>query len=79
MNLGIINAMGNTPTVFIHGSPSYYAKLEGFNPFGSIKDRAAAYVLQKGYEEEVITPKTNNNRIFFRQFCNCSCSSLSNI
>ena len=59
MNLGIINAMGNTPTVFIHGSPSYYAKLEGFNPFGSIKDRAAAYVLQKGYEEEVITPKTN--------------------
>lgn len=59
MNLGIINAIGNTPTVFIHGLPSYYAKLEGYNPFGSIKDRAAAYVLQKGYEEEVITSKTN--------------------
>ncbi len=59
MKLGIINAIGNTPTVFIHGSPSYYAKLEGFNPFGSIKDRAAVYILRKGYEEEVITSKTN--------------------
>lgn len=58
MNLGIINAVGNTPTVLVQGSPSYYAKLEGLNPFGSIKDRAAAYVMQKGYEEGIITSST---------------------
>lgn len=58
MNLGIINAVGNTPTVLVQGSPSYYAKLEGLNPFGSIKDRAAAYVIQKGYEEGIITSST---------------------
>ena len=58
MDLDIISAIGNTPTVLIQGTPSYYAKLEGLNPFGSIKDRAAAYVLKKGYEDGIITSKT---------------------
>lgn len=59
MHLNIINAIGKTPTVFVRGLPSYFAKLEGLNPFGSIKDRAAAYVLQKGYEEGIITASTD--------------------
>lgn len=58
MDFDIISAIGNTPIVLVQGSPSYYAKLEGLNPFGSIKDRAAAYVLKKGYEDGVITSKT---------------------
>lgn len=59
MNHNILEAIGKTPTVFVRGLPAYYAKLEGLNPFGSIKDRAAAYVLQKGYEEKIITTSTD--------------------
>ena len=59
MHPNIINAIGGTPVVFVRGIPDYFAKLEGLNPFGSIKDRAAAYVLQKGYEEGLITNSTD--------------------
>ena len=58
VNGNIISSIGNTPTVFVQSCPNYYAKLEGLNPFGSIKDRSAAYVLQKGYENNIINTTT---------------------
>jgi len=56
--LNIIDTIGNTPYVVVDSLPNYYAKLEGTNPFGSIKDRAAIYVMQKGYEQGIISKKT---------------------
>ena len=42
MNLGILNAIGNTPMVEVSvGKVRFMAKLECMNPFGSMKDRAA--------------------------------------
>ena len=46
MNINILEAIGNTPLVKINNlcpNPAVriYAKLEGFNPTGSIKDRIA--------------------------------------
>ena len=39
------NLIGNTPLVKI--SDHLYAKLETFNPAGSVKDRMISYVIQK--------------------------------
>ena len=39
------NLIGNTPLVKI--SEHLYAKLETFNPAGSVKDRMISYVVQK--------------------------------
>jgi len=51
------------------GTFELYLKLEGFNPFGSIKDRAALYML-KGLRErgelgdrELVEPTSGNTRI----------------
>jgi cysteine synthase B len=33
----------------------YYAKLEGFNPFGSVKDRAAFWMIKDGEEKGILT------------------------
>ena len=54
----LLSAIGNTPIVKIEDSPSYFAKLEGFNPFGSIKDRAVAYVIEKAYQDKLITSES---------------------
>jgi cysteine synthase A len=42
------NLIGNTPLVKL--SDKIYAKLETYNPTGSIKDRMASYILQKAEE-----------------------------
>jgi len=49
---GILDLVGNTPMVELKNIPtnkkvSVYAKLEGNNPAGSVKDRAA-YGMSKG-------------------------------
>ena len=49
----IDKAIGDTPLVEIRGlNPSsrvrIFAKLEYFNPGGSIKDRVAAYMIEQG-------------------------------
>lgn len=58
----ILKSVGNTPTVRIETSNNLgvnlYAKLEYFNPMGSIKDRAANYVLNKIVTENIINKKT---------------------
>lgn len=58
LGFGICNAIGNTPIVYIKGNPNYYAKLEGFNPFGSIKDRAAFFVMKESYKQNIISKTT---------------------
>ena len=53
------NVIGNTPLVLLeHINPNpgvrLYAKLEGQNPGGSVKDRAAYYMIKTAMEEKVI-------------------------
>ena len=50
----ILSLVGNTPTIELKqeqsdsvGKFNIFAKLEGYNPTGSIKDRPAAYVIRK--------------------------------
>ncbi len=46
---GIIDSIGNTPLVRLktYDRNNVFAKVEGFNPGGSIKDRAALYMLRE--------------------------------
>ena len=48
----ILNRVGNTPLVNLDslsdGGAKYFAKLEGHNPFGSVKDRAAFWMIKDG-------------------------------
>ena len=57
---GILDAIGNTPLVRLKSvSPNrhvnIYAKLEGVNPTGSVKDRVARHVIEKGEAEGTLT------------------------
>jgi cysteine synthase (EC 2.5.1.47) len=51
----ILETIGNTPIVRLNKIPEkdmkIYAKLEFFNPSGSIKDRMAYYIIRKAEEE----------------------------
>ena len=56
----ILETIGNTPMVKInHLNPNpavqLYAKLEGFNPTGSIKDRIALKMIEQAEEEGLLT------------------------
>jgi cysteine synthase B len=56
----ILEAIGNTPMVRINRintNPNVlmYAKLEGFNPTGSIKDRIALKMIEQAEEEGILT------------------------
>ena len=58
---GIIAAIGNTPLVELpHLSPKpgirLFAKLEGANPTGSVKDRIALTMVEQAEAEGVLTP-----------------------
>ena len=57
---GILEAIGNTPLVELNRlSPKpqvkLYAKLEGHNPTGSVKDRIARYMIESGEAEGTLT------------------------
>lgn len=57
----ILDLIGSTPLVEIrHLNPNknvtVYAKLEGANPGGSIKDRTALYMIERGEERGDLTP-----------------------
>jgi cysteine synthase B len=59
----LIDYIGNTPLVELnHINPNLnvklYAKLEGHNPGGSVKDRAAFGLIQGGIESGLIKPDT---------------------
>ena len=50
----IVETIGNTPLVRLEprgrwrDSVEVFAKLEGFNPGGSVKDRAALFMIEEG-------------------------------
>ena len=54
-----LNRVGNTPVVKLnslcHNGVEYFAKLEGHNPFGSVKDRAAYWMIKDGEERGLLT------------------------
>ncbi len=59
--MSIIDSIGNTPLVELHnlnGNPRVrlMAKLEGSNPGGSVKDRAAYYKLKEAIESGELSP-----------------------
>ena len=55
----ILNRVGNTPLVKLDslstGNSAFFAKLEGHNPFGSVKDRAAFWMIKDGEERGILT------------------------
>lgn len=55
----VLNRVGDTPLVHLdslsHDHAEYFAKLEGHNPFGSVKDRAAYYMIKDGEEKGILT------------------------
>jgi 2,3-diaminopropionate biosynthesis protein SbnA len=63
MDKGILSTIGNTPLIrldkVMKGSPfRLFAKLEGFNPGGSIKDRPAINIIRRAMRTGSITPQT---------------------
>ena len=54
----VLNRVGNTPLVKLnslsHDNIGYFAKLEGHNPFGSVKDRAAYWMIKDGEEKGIL-------------------------
>ncbi len=57
----ILDTIGNTPMVkinkiFTSDKVSIYAKMEGFNPTGSIKDRIALKMIEQAENEGSLTP-----------------------
>jgi len=61
MSHSILDAIGNTPVVEIRNlNPNpkvkILAKLEYFNPGGSIKDRAALFMIEEGEKSGLLTP-----------------------
>ena len=80
---GILSTIGNTPLIRLRRSVSnlpfrVFAKLEGFNPGGSIKDRAAACMIAGALSRNEITANTTivesssgNLGIGLAQICCC--------
>ena len=63
MNEGVLAAIGNTPLIklsriFPNLPFNLYAKLEGHNPAGSMKDRPAVAIIRHAIETGVVTPET---------------------
>ncbi len=54
----ILNRVGNTPLVDLdslsHDGVKYFAKLEGHNPFGSVKDRAVFWMIKDGEDRGIL-------------------------
>ncbi len=59
--MGILDCIGNTPLVRLdavnpHPDVAVFAKLEGNNPGGSVKDRIAWYMIKDAEEARLISP-----------------------
>jgi len=54
----VLSLVGNTSLVKLdslsHNNIEYFAKLEGNNPFGSVKDRAAYWMIKDGEEKGIL-------------------------
>lgn len=57
-DFSILNQIGNTPLVKLdsltNDNVTYFAKLEGHNPFGSVKDRAAYWMIKDAEERGIL-------------------------
>ncbi len=58
----VVQAIGNTPLVELkrlspHPGVRIYAKLESYNPTGSVKDRVARSMIERAEEEGLIAPR----------------------
>lgn len=57
-DVSVINQIGNTPLVQLDSltkdNVKYFAKLEGHNPFGSVKDRAALWMIKDAEEKGIL-------------------------
>jgi len=57
-DISVINQIGNTPIVPLESlekdNVKYFAKLEGHNPFGSVKDRAAYWMIKDAEERGIL-------------------------
>jgi S-sulfo-L-cysteine synthase (O-acetyl-L-serine-dependent) len=57
-DVSVINQIGNTPLVPLDSLTTngvkYFAKLEGHNPFGSVKDRAALWMIKDAEEKGIL-------------------------
>jgi len=55
----VLSRIGNTPLVKLdslsNNNTEFFAKLEGHNPFGSVKDRAAYWMIKDGEERGILT------------------------
>lgn len=77
----LIEAIGNTPLVrleYFSGRVNIYAKLEGNNPGGSVKDRPALFMFMDairkgliGKERGVVEPTSGNTGIALSMLCAC--------
>ncbi|MCK5632402.1 cysteine synthase family protein [bacterium] len=58
MHKSMLHAVGNTPLVKVNFKTpaSIYAKLEYFNPSGSMKDRSALYMIETAEKEGLLRP-----------------------
>lgn len=54
----ITDMIGNTPLLKIDDKIKYYAKIEGSNLFGSVKDRAARCLMENAYNDGIIKNDT---------------------
>nr|WP_186856369.1 cysteine synthase A [Christensenella tenuis] len=75
----LTDLIGNTPLLQLnHINPAIWAKLESFNPQGSVKDRAAYYMIKDGIdkgliqEDTVIVESTSGNTgVALAYICTC--------
>jgi len=62
LNKALLTRIGNTPLVQLHGregqSASIHAKLEWYNPFGSLKDRAAYWMIRSAERSGKLRPNS---------------------
>ena len=77
---GILDAIGGTPLVYLPNLSKprvhIYAKLEGHNPTGSVKDRIAKYMIERAEAEGALThdkivlePTSGNTGISLAMVC----------
>ncbi len=65
----ILSIIGNTPLIQMKSVQNVFLKLEGLNPFGSIKDRTAYYLIRAGEKEGklksgiIVEPTSGNTGI----------------
>ncbi len=75
----LTDLIGNTPLLQLNNiNPAIWAKLESFNPQGSVKDRAAYYMIKDGIDKGIIKDDTvivestsGNTGIALAYICTC--------